>query len=272
MKTRIITALVCIPLMILVFLFVPMWGVGIVVGVICAGAALELLRCVFAHAPKRVYASSMIVAFLLPFLYSLGYEGGMGFSFTLFFLMSCELMASYLGKKKVSFEMVAVSILAGALMPMMFGTLVRLGRIETIGRPLMFLPFIAAFSSDIGAYFVGRFLGKHKLAPQLSPKKTVEGAVGGLVIGALLTLAYGSYLRYLGFQGSSAAILIYGVMCAGISQLGDLTFSAIKRQYGIKDYGKIFPGHGGFLDRFDSLYYVIPLTQLWMDLMPVIVA
>ena len=66
--------------------------------------------------------------------------------------------------------------------------------------------------------------------------------------------------------------MVYGAVCAAVSQLGDLSFSAIKRQYDIKDYGNVFPGHGGFLDRFDSLYYVIPLTQLWMDLMPVIVA
>ena len=145
MKTRIITALVCIPLMILVFLCLPIWGIGLVVGVICAGSARELLRCVFRECPKRVYASCMIIAFLMPVLYSLGYEGGTGFTFSLFFIMSCEFMASYIGKKKVNFEMVAVSILAGAVMPMMFGTLVRLGRIESIGRTLLFLPFIAAF-------------------------------------------------------------------------------------------------------------------------------
>jgi len=272
MKTRIITALVCIPLMILVFLCLPIWGIGLVVGVICAGSARELLRCVFRECPKRVYASCMIVAFLMPVLYSLGYEGGTGFTFSLFFIMSCEFMASYIGKKKVNFEMVAVSILAGAVMPMMFGTLVRLGRIESIGRTLLFLPFIAAFSSDVGAYFVGKFLGRHKLAPKLSPKKTVEGAVGGLLFGMVLTTLFGLILRAQGFQGTLPALMLYGLLCAGVSQLGDLSFSAIKRQYDIKDYGNVFPGHGGFLDRFDSLYYVIPLTQLWMDLMPVIVA
>lgn len=272
MKTRIITGTVAALLMIIIFVCLPIWCIGIIAGIVCAGAARELLRCVFKECPKRVYASCMLVAFLMPLLYSLGYEGGIGFTFSLFFIMSCEFMASFIGKKKVNFEMVAVSILAGAVMPMMFGTLTRLGRIEIIGRAMLFLPFIAALSSDIGAYFVGKFLGKHKLAPDLSPKKTVEGAIGGLLFGMVLTTLYGVYLRARGFQGTLPALMIYGLLCAGISQLGDLSFSAIKRQYGIKDYGNVFPGHGGFLDRFDSLYYVIPLTQLWMDLMPVIVA
>ena len=268
MKTRIITSAVCIPMMVALFLWVPLWALGLVVGAICAGSARELLRCVFKDCPKRVYASSMTVAFCIPVLYSMGYEGGTGFTFSLFFIMSCEFMASFIGKKKVNFEMVAVSILAGAVMPMMFGTLVRLGRIESIGRFMLFLPFIAAFSSDVGAYFTGFFFGKHKLVPNLSPKKTVEGAVGGIVFSMILTTLYGVFLRSRGFLGSLPALMLYGLVCAAVSQLGDLSFSAIKRQYGIKDYGNVFPGHGGFLDRFDSLYYVMPLTQLWMDMMP----
>ena len=99
MKTRIITSVVCIPMMVALFLWVPLWVLGLVVGDICAGSARELLRCVFSECPKRVYASSMAVAFCIPVLYSMGYEGGTGFTFSLFFIMSCEFMASFIGKK-----------------------------------------------------------------------------------------------------------------------------------------------------------------------------
>ncbi|MCD8158963.1 MAG: phosphatidate cytidylyltransferase [Clostridiales bacterium] len=121
---------------------------------------------------------------------------------------------------------------------------------------------IFAFASDTGAYFSGVTLGKHKLAPVLSPKKSIEGAVGGLIASALVTVIYGLFA----FKQSSADVLFIGYMAAfgGIgsvlAQLGDLTASSIKRKADIKDYGNIFPGHGGVLDRFDSVLFTAPFA------------
>ncbi len=122
------------------------------------------------------------------------------------------------------------------------------------GHVLVWLIFLSSWGADTCAYCVGRLLGRHKMAPILSPKKSVEGAVGGVVGAGLLGLAYGTYL---GRQG-----WVYFVICAVgalISMVGDLAASGIKRDKGIKDYGALIPGHGGILDRFDSVIFTAPI-------------
>ena len=117
--------------------------------------------------------------------------------------------------------------------------------------------FIIAFGTDIFAYFVGMAIGKHKMCPNLSPKKSWEGAIGGLVFAVILTVVY----AYFVFGGSPTGIkwaLVLGIIGSVMSQCGDLAASAIKRQIGIKDYGKLLPGHGGILDRFDSVLFAAP--------------
>ena len=119
---------------------------------------------------------------------------------------------------------------------------------------LIWLIFITAFGTDIFAYFTGMLIGKHKLCPNISPKKTVEGAVGGVVGSIILSGLFGfifcrEYLIY---------CLILGVVGGIMSQLGDLSASVIKRKLKIKDYGKLIPGHGGILDRFDSVLFTAP--------------
>ena len=109
--------------------------------------------------------------------------------------------------------------------------------------------------------------GKHKLAPVVSPKKTVEGAIGG-VVGATLLMLLVVYLfnRFANLEIDYAAAALMGAIGAVIGQVGDLSFSIIKRQTGIKDYSHIFPGHGGVLDRFDSVIFVAPVAELILRL------
>jgi phosphatidate cytidylyltransferase len=135
--------------------------------------------------------------------------------------------------------------------------------IRLYGLVYSWMPFIFAFGSDTGAYFVGSKFGKHKLTPQLSPKKSVEGAIGGIVTVALLMAVYFYVCYRLDDSLSNALVVRYmvlGVIGAVFSQLGDLAASSIKRYKGIKDYGKIMPGHGGVLDRFDSVLFTIPVV------------
>lgn len=114
---------------------------------------------------------------------------------------------------------------------------------------------IAAFGSDIFAYFSGYFLGKHKMAPNLSPKKTIEGAVGGLIGSSVLSWVFG-----LIFMKDMATIcLVLGLVGGAAGMAGDLTASMFKRKMGIKDYGNLIPGHGGIMDRFDSVIFVAPV-------------
>ena len=272
MKTRIITALVGLPVLIYLLLWAPLWAFGVAMGLVCTLAAYELLHMALGKTPRRLYVSVMLCAFILPVMFSLGLEfsWGMGVLLFLFFLLSVEQMVSYSGHWRINLEMIAVSMLAGGVMPLMLSTLGRIGLIEKVGRVRMMLPFVIAFSSDTGAYFAGTFLGKHKLVPHISPKKTVEGAVGGVAAGGLFSLAYGLILQKACFGVNLLSLTAFGLIGSVVAQLGDLTFSAFKRQYSIKDYGSILPGHGGVLDRFDSIYYLAPLTEVWIAMAPAI--
>ena len=123
-------------------------------------------------------------------------------------------------------------------------------------RILVWIVVIAAFGSDICAYFTGYFLGKHKMAPNLSPKKTVEGAVGGLAGSSLLSWIFGLiFMREL-----AGVCFLLGLVGGAAGMAGDLTASAFKRKMGIKDYGNLIPGHGGIMDRFDSVIFVAPVV------------
>lgn len=121
------------------------------------------------------------------------------------------------------------------------------------GKILVWLIFLSSWGSDTCAYCVGMLIGKHKMAPVLSPKKSIEGAVGGVVGAILLGCVYATVFEQ--------PAIIYGIICgvgALISMVGDLAASAIKRSQGIKDYGNLIPGHGGILDRFDSVIFISP--------------
>lgn len=125
------------------------------------------------------------------------------------------------------------------------------------GRDWLLLAIFTTFATDTGAYAVGRLLGRHKLAPRISPGKTIEGSAGGLVAGAVAAWALGLLLN---LDQPAAAMLALGAAASVAGQAGDLAESLIKRSAGVKDMGTIFPGHGGVLDRLDSLLFVIPLV------------
>lgn len=160
------------------------------------------------------------------------------------------------------FHQIACGLFGSVLLPYLLLALMRIFQMEK-GRYLVLLPLLAAWGSDTFAYFAGRFFGKHKLAPVISPKKTIEGAVGGVLGGSVCVLIFTVILDLtLGFALPYWAAAVLGAIGAAIGQIGDLSFSVIKRQTGIKDYGHIFPGHGGVLDRFDSVIFVAPVVEL----------
>lgn len=131
------------------------------------------------------------------------------------------------------------------------------------GQFLVLLPLLAAWGADTCALFAGMFFGKHKLAPVVSPKKTVEGAIGGVIGGAVLVLLVALLMNAtLGLKMPLWSAVVLGAVGAVLGEIGDLSFSVIKRQTGIKDYGHIFPGHGGVLDRFDSVLFVAPFAEI----------
>jgi phosphatidate cytidylyltransferase len=132
------------------------------------------------------------------------------------------------------------------------------------GGLLLLLPLLATWASDIGAYAFGRTLGRNKLIPSVSPGKTVEGAIGGLVASVVVAWAYSRFVlrpdAHLGFRWEPVGIIAFGVLVSVAAQVGDLAESLLKREAGVKDSSHIIPGHGGILDRFDSLLFVMPIA------------
>ncbi|MDE6221231.1 MAG: phosphatidate cytidylyltransferase [Lachnospiraceae bacterium] len=129
------------------------------------------------------------------------------------------------------------------------------------GIYLVWMIFISSWISDTFAYLAGVLFGRHKLAPVLSPKKSIEGSVGGIVGAALFGALFGAYMdSVLGRERFVLILAVVGGVGSVISQVGDLAASAIKRNHDIKDYGKLIPGHGGIMDRFDSVIFTAPIT------------
>ena len=121
---------------------------------------------------------------------------------------------------------------------------------------LIWLVFITAFGTDVCAYFAGVTLGKHKLCPKISPKKSIEGSVGGILGSTVLSIVFACIFA----EELLVHCIVIGVLGGVISQFGDLTASIFKRKMGIKDYGKLIPGHGGIMDRFDSVLFTGPMV------------
>ena len=134
---------------------------------------------------------------------------------------------------------------------------------------LLILTVFAPWVTDTFAYFTGRFFGKHKLIPEISPKKTIEGSLGGILFCVIASVLYALLIERFAASVDSTRVfgaVIVGLVIGVVSQVGDLILSTIKRRYGVKDYGFILPGHGGILDRFDSVIGVMPLMLIFCEL------
>lgn len=270
MKTRIIAAVVLLPLLLLVVLAAPKIFTAILFGAASALGSFELLRQTGLVQNKRLILYSAVMAFLVGLWsyfdarHDVAILGILAFCGVLF----GEMMGNHI---KVQFEKVAYCLVAGLLIPYLLTSLVRIHTMP-LGRHLVLAPFVMAFLSDTGAYFAGRALGRHKLAPVISPNKTIEGVVGG-VLGAIVGMLLYALVLDLAFKlkVNYFYAAIYGVLGSVAAVFGDLCFSVIKRQTGIKDYGNLIPGHGGILDRFDSMMMVGPLAEALILLIPVAV-
>lgn len=270
MKTRIITAALLLPAFLLIVLLLPSVFTAILFGLMTAVAAYELLWGTNFLKHPRLIAYAAVMAFLVSVWsgFGAGYVWALLGVLVLILVLFAEIMISDL---KLPFDKVILCAAAGLLIPFLLTALVRI-RSASYGRFFIMIPIIVAFISDSGAYFAGFYLGKHKLAPNISPKKTIEGAIGGIVAAVIGLVIYGLVLQLaFGFQVNYIAAIVYGVVGSIAGVFGDLCFSAIKRQTGIKDYGNLMPGHGGILDRFDSMVIIAPLMEVLLILLPMAV-
>ena len=269
MKTRILAAVVLLPLLLFIVLVLPKICTAVLFSMMAAVAAYELLQGTKLVTHTRLTIYAMISAFIVPIWSFFGQVYAFALVGILIFtaLLYMELLIS---KGKLPYDKVAVTFMAGVVVPFLFSAIVRIYATEK-GVYLVFIPFILAMVSDTGAYFAGRFFGKHKLAPIVSPNKTIEGVIGGVLMTVIGMIVYCLVMQY-GFklQVNYFYAVIYGILGAMAGVFGDLSFSVIKRQTGIKDYGNLIPGHGGILDRFDSTTVVAPLTEALLLLIPVV--
>ncbi|MBR5140835.1 MAG: phosphatidate cytidylyltransferase [Clostridia bacterium] len=178
------------------------------------------------------------------------------------FLLYCNAYA-VLGRGRIKFSDIASHFMTVAYISVSFTSLTLVRYIDK-GAYVFALVFVACWVCDVFAYFVGRAIGKHKLIVEISPKKTVEGSIGGIVFTTLAFALYGFIITLLnGPEPSYLILVIMGFVLSIIAQFGDLICSLIKREHGVKDYGNIFPGHGGVLDRFDSILAVAPVLYVF---------
>ena len=270
MKTRIITAVVLLPLLLLVVLLAPKVMTAILFGAMAAIAAYELLYGTKLVRQTRLVIYAMVMAFATAIWGYCGAPHVFAVLGVVIFtaLLFGEMMAAH---TTLPFDKICMCFAAGIVVPYLLSSVVRIHVMES-GRHFILIPFVLAMLSDTGAYFAGRAFGKKKLAPIISPKKTVEGVVGGVlsaVAGMLIyTLILGSLFS---FHVNYGYAVVYGILGSAAGVFGDLCFSVVKRQTGIKDYGNLFPGHGGILDRFDSTILVGPVVEFLLLTLPVAV-
>ncbi len=267
MKTRVLSAVIFLPLLLAVLLFLPAVYTNVLLAALCAVAAYELLWGTGMVKQPRLIVYTMIAAACVSVWCYLGrnYEWGLAGMLLFSGLLFGELLIS---KAQLHFNIVMLCFAGGIMIPFLLTAIVRIRNAE-LGQFMVLLPFVLAFASDTGAYFVGVKLGKHKLAPTISPKKTIEGVIGGVIAAILAALLFCLVLdKCFQLQVNYNYALVYGSLGSLGSVFGDLAFSAIKRQTGIKDYGWIIPGHGGILDRFDSMTVVAPIAEVLLILIP----
>ncbi len=161
-------------------------------------------------------------------------------------------------KNQITFEHVGFIIISSLYVGLGFHFIIETRALEQ-GLVIFFFILLSIWSTDTGAYFTGRALGKRKLWPEISPKKTIEGSIGGIICALVVGLVYSYFVPV---TESMATIVTMVIVISIVGQLGDLVESALKRHYGVKDSGTILPGHGGILDRFDSLIFVMPVLSL----------
>ena len=263
MKTRIITGVVALCVLLPVLFLSDTWVFPIALALCCLLSVFEMLRCIGTLKEWQISLPILVVspAVVLAIRPVNAFDG---FTFTTVALPLLMLAMLYLlavmvfSKNAISIEDVCVSGFMGAYIAAAFASILFL-RDSTGGAYTYLLIFIGAWITDIFAYFTGMLFGKHKLIPEISPKKTIEGSIGGTLFCGGAFVLYGALVDRFVEEASTMNLLVlfaYGIVVAVVSQVGDLCMSAIKRRYGIKDFGKIFPGHGGMLDRFDSIIAV----------------
>ncbi|MBA4536222.1 phosphatidate cytidylyltransferase [Bacillus aquiflavi] len=257
MKQRIVTAIVALALLLPIIIYggIPFVAATYLVASIGLYELLKMRKLSIFSVPGFI-SLALLWIFLLPKQYQ-HFLDEINYTKIELALLAVLLFLTYtvVTKNRFTFDDVAFSTLAILYIGIGFYYLIET---REAGLAYIFYSLIVIFSTDSGAYFIGRSLGKNKLWPEISPKKTIEGSIGGIVCAIIAALLF---LVFTDINVSIPKLLILTVLLSVFGQIGDLVESALKRHYNVKDSGNILPGHGGVLDRFDSLLFVLPLLH-----------
>ncbi len=265
MKTRIISSLIMVPLLGLVLL----GGIPLFLAVaVISGIAMHEFYHGFGHMnihPIRVAGylfGAMLLGIIFVFLFSDADTEKLSEGLLLWiYVTTAGTLGLSLFMKKHDIVDSLVTIIGVIYLPFFFMHVSLLAQLPDNSN-MIWLVFITAFGTDIFAYFTGVLVGKHKLIPEISPKKTVEGSLGGILGSTVLSVLFGSLVC----PQHMAGCIVIGLLGSVFAQCGDLIASAFKRKMGIKDFGNLIPGHGGILDRFDSVVLTAPFVYYYIVL------
>lgn len=235
----------------------------IAVSLLALRALYEFYKVVELKSIKPIESYGYVSATIL-YIFLIFNLGDNNLFFVVTLMLTAVTMITEVFRREVTFEDAAVTILGFLYAAMLFSCVILISRLNN-GYWFVFTIFTVSWLCDTTAYFIGRAFGKTKLIPEVSPKKTVEGAIGGLFGGGLGTLLYGYLLSTKGINAMPLYhFFIMGFLASIFAQIGDLIASSIKREAGAKDYPKLIPGHGGILDRFDSFIVVALFVYFYL--------
>jgi phosphatidate cytidylyltransferase len=279
LNRRIIFAVIAAPASVAIVYFGD-WILAIVLSCLAALGAWEFFRMARETGATPIEPAGIALAALLPIAVHAERLGVYTLSLTAVIAMILVLFASAIwlrgpsGKPLSSVAVTSFGILYAGLLSYVYAVRYHDYAVGAVaGTALVFLPILLTWSTDIGAYVFGRTFGKKKLIPSVSPGKTVEGAVGGLGLTIVVCLLYVRFvlMPYAQLGLTIQGAVLFAIVVSVAAQTGDLAESLLKREAGVKDSSRILPGHGGILDRFDSLLFVMPIAFLLLGrlLLPV---
>lgn len=270
---RVLFALLGAPLTV-ALIFIGGWVFAAALGAVAAIGAWELVRMAKTSGSEPLEIPAIMLAAAIPLAVHANYLGVFRVTVTFGVLAFLALLATAIwargveGRPLVSFSVTLVCIIYPALVSYMYPLRYHDYTVGALaGTMLVMFPIAVTWATDTGAYAFGRMLGRHKLIPAVSPAKTIEGAIGGLVVAVLGTWIFAQFLLkpFAQLTLSPIGLVTFAIAVGVFGQLGDLAESLLKRDAGVKDSSKLLPGHGGILDRFDSLLFVLPVAYLLLS-------
>lgn len=276
MKQRVITGLIFGIVFIGALLLINTAFFAVFTAVLSVIAVWEIEKAVGLK-NKLIIASSLVLSGLIPLLTHFAVDfPAAPFGCIYVVLVMIFMLLQF---ESTRFEQAVTAVFASVCVPYSFSVMIMFrdidcyidGYTKADGVYLLIFSVCAAWMTDIFAYFVGSKFGKHKLCPQISPKKSVEGAIGGVAGSVLLSVLLLFVFNRFVFEGASKlsyiAVIVLSIILSVVGMFGDLAASTIKRNFGIKDFGNLLPGHGGIMDRFDSALFVMPVLYALIYLM-----